>query len=180
VLAFANSATDLVNSLKQSVEFGVTARRVLFVFQAPDADAVGLKNVQGAQFIDQFYWDMTDETRAFTKRFTQRTGKDTPPTGPQANAYGAVMHYLKAVKAAGTTEADAVRKAMLGMPIDDFYTKNARIREDGRVLRDMYLLEAKKAEDSKSRWDLFKVVQKIPDGTAFRPVEQGECPLTRK
>jgi branched-chain amino acid transport system substrate-binding protein len=180
VLAFANSATDLVNSLKQSVEFGVTARRVLFVFQAPDADAVGLKNVQGAQFVDQFYWDLSEETRAFSRRFTQRMGKDTPPTGPQANAYGAVLHYLKAVKAAGTVEAETVLKTMRSTPIDDFYTKNARIREDGRVMRDMYLLEAKKAEESKSRWDLFKVVQKIPDGTAFRPVDQSECPLLKK
>jgi branched-chain amino acid transport system substrate-binding protein len=180
VLAFANSATDLVNSLKQSVEFGVAARRVLFVFQVPDADAVGLKNVQGAQFVDQFYWDLSEETRAFSKRFTQRMGKDTPPTGPQANAYGAVLHYLKAVKAAGTVDSEAVLKTMRSTPIDDFYTKNARIREDGRVMRDMYLLEAKKAEESKSRWDLFKVVQKIPDGTAFRPVDQSECPLLKK
>ncbi len=180
VLAFANSANDLVNSLKQSVEFGVTARRALFVFQVPDADAVGLKNVQGAQFVDQFYWDMSDETRAFTKRFTQRMGKDAPPTGPQANAYGSVMHYLKAVKAAGTDDADAVMKKMREMPINDFYTKNARIREDGRVMRDMYLLEAKKVEDSKSRWDLFKVVQKIPDGSAFQPATDSECPLVKK
>ena len=180
VLAFANSANDLVNSLKQSVEFGVTARRALFVFQVPDADAVGLKNVQGAQFVDQFYWDMSDETRAFTKRFVQKMGKDTPPTGPQANAYGAVTHYLKAVKAAGTDNADAVLKMMRETPINDFYTKNARIREDGRVMRDMYLLEAKKVDEFKSRWDLFKVIQKLPDGSAFQPVTDSECPLIKK
>jgi branched-chain amino acid transport system substrate-binding protein len=180
VLAFANSANDLVNSLKQSVEFGVTARRALFVFQVPDADAVGLKNVQGAQFVDQFYWDMSDETRAFTKRFVQKMGKDTPPTGPQANAYGAVTHYLKAVKASGTDNAGAVLKMMRETPINDFYTKNARIREDGRVMRDMYLLEAKRLDESKSRWDLFKVVQKLPDGTAFQPATDSECPLIKK
>nr|WP_038388421.1 ABC transporter substrate-binding protein [Bradyrhizobium elkanii] len=179
VLAFANSTNDLVNALKQSLEFGLTARKAVFVFSAPDADIIGLKNIQDAQYVDQFYWDMNDEARSFAKRFTQRMGKDTPPTGQQVNGYGVVMHYLKAVRAAGTADADAVAKAMRDMPVNDFFTTNARIREDGKVMRDMYLLETKKVDESKSRWDLFKVVHTIPAGAAFMPAEQSACPALK-
>lgn len=180
VLAYGVTTSDLVNALKQSVEFGVTARKALFTFNAVDADVVDLKNVEGAQFVDQFYWDLNDETRAFTKRFTTRMGKDAPPTGPQVNAYSVVTHYLRAVQAAGTADADAVAKAMRSTPVNDFYTKNAMIREDGKLMRDMYLLEAKKVSESKSRWDLFKVVQTFPGGTAFMPAGQSQCSLLKK
>ncbi len=180
VLAFANSVSDMINSAKQSLEFGVTARKAFFVFNVTDADAIGLANIQGAQFVDGFYWDMDDETRAFTKRFMAKTGKDIPPTGAQANSYSVVLHYLKAVQAAGTTDADAVTAKMRELPVNDFYTKNARIREDGKLMRDMYLMEAKTVDESKSRWDLFKVVKTIPNGTAFMPAEASACPVFKK
>jgi branched-chain amino acid transport system substrate-binding protein len=180
VLAFANATSDMVNSMKQSIEFGLTARKALFVFNVTDADIIGLKNLEGAQFVDAFYWDMNDETRAFTKRFMQRTGKNIPPVGAQVYAYSVVTHYLKAVKAAGTADADAVAKAMRSAPVNDFFTKDKRIREDGKLMRDMYLLEANKVAESKSRWDLFKVVETIPDGTAFMPAEMSQCPALKK
>lgn len=180
VLAYAQSTSDLLNALKQSQEFGITARKAIFVFNAVDADIAGLKNVQGAQFVDQFYWDMNDETRAFTKRYIQRMGKDAPPTGSQASGYSVVMHYLKAVQAAGTADAETVSKVIRETPVNDFYTKNARIREDGRLLRDMYLLETKDLSESKSRWDLFKVVKAYPAGSAFMPAEKSECPALKK
>lgn len=155
------------------------ARKAIFVFSVPDADAIGIRNVQGAQYVDQFYWDMNDETRSFTRRFTQRMGKETPPTGQQANGYGVVMHYLKAVQAAGTADADAVAKEMRNLPVNDFFTKNARIRDDGKVMRDMYLLETKKVDESKSRWDIFKIAQTIPEGAAFTPADQSACPALK-
>lgn len=180
VLAFANSVADMVNSMKQSLEFGITAKKALFVFSPTDADVIGLANIQGAQLVDGFYWDMTDETREFTKRFKAKMGRDVPPVGAQANAYSAIMHYLKAVQAAGTDDGEVVTAQMHKTPVNDFFTKNARIREDGKVMRDMYLLEAKKVEESKSRWDVFKVTKTIPDGAAFMPAPESACPLLKK
>jgi branched-chain amino acid transport system substrate-binding protein len=125
-----------------------------------------------------FYWDMSPEARAFTDRFT--AAKGMPPTMIQAGTYGAALHYLKAVKAAGTDEAKAVMAKMRELPINDFMTKSGRIREDGRVIRDMYLMQAKTPDESKSEWDLAKIVATIPGDQAFRPLAEGGCPLVRK
>lgn len=127
-------------------------------------------------FTEAFYWDQNDETRAFSKRFAERHG-GKPPTMFQAGIYSAAMHYLKAV---GTDEATAVVAAMKKIPVNDFMTKNGTIREDGRMMRDMYLLQAKKPSDSKGPWDLMNVVATIPAEDAFRPLSESECPLVKK
>jgi branched-chain amino acid transport system substrate-binding protein len=130
-------------------------------------------------FTEAFYWDQNDETRAFSKRFAERHG-GKPPTMFQAGIYSAATHYFKAVKAAGTDEATAVVAAMKKIPVNDFMTKNGTIREDGRMMRDMYLLQAKKPTESNGPWDLMKVVATIPAEEAFRPLSESECPLVNK
>ena len=122
--------------------------------QFPDVHGIGLKIAQGLMISSPFYYDMSPEARAYTDRFTKEIGR--PPSFIQAGTYGAVMHYLKAVKAAGTDEAKAVLAEMRKMPINAFMTKNGSIRSDGRVIRDMYLMQAKTPEESKGEWDLVK------------------------
>jgi branched-chain amino acid transport system substrate-binding protein len=177
VLAFANSVQDLMTATKQAAEFRLPARRVTFFFSLQDARALGLDAVAGLQFLDAFYWDADEPTRQWSARFRQRTGK--MPTSQNAGAYSAVMHYLKAVERAGTDETEAVLKVFRSMPVDDFMTAGAPIREDGRLLRDMYLLEVKSPAESRSDWDYFKVVRRIPGREAFRPLSEGGCPLVK-
>jgi len=178
VLAFANTSTDMINSVKQAKEFGVTGKTALFFFQLFDADILGLDVAKGARFLDSFYWDMNDETRAWTKRFVERTG--SYPGSNMANFYGAMLHYLKAVQAAGTDDNKTILTKFRETPVNDFYTKNAKIREDGRLLRAMYLLEVKEPSQSKGKWDYFKVVDTLPDGIAFKPAAESACPLLKK
>jgi branched-chain amino acid transport system substrate-binding protein len=172
---------DTINTIKQAAEFGVMSqgqRVVGLLMQDTEIHALGLKATQGLQFVEAFYWDQNDETRAFSNRFWKEYGQ--PPTEVQAGTYGAAMHYLKAVQAAGTDEATAVMGKMKSMPINDFMTKNGRIREDGRVIRDMYLLQTKTVSESKGEWDLLKVVATIPGDEAFRPLSESECPLVKR
>ncbi|WP_238193311.1 ABC transporter substrate-binding protein [Methylobacterium frigidaeris] len=181
VIGLANAGNDTINTIKQASEFGIAAggqKMAGLLVLLTDIHAVGLKEAQGLLFTEAFYWDQNEETRAFSKRFQARHGK--PPTMFQAGIYGATMHYLKAVKEAGTDETQAVLAAMRRMPVNDFMTKNATIREDGRLMRDMYLLEAKKPSESKGEWDLMKVVATIPAEQAYRPLAQSECPLVKK
>jgi branched-chain amino acid transport system substrate-binding protein len=178
VIGVANAGADTVNTIKQAAEFGITDRGqkvVGLLVQDTEIHALGLNAARGLQFVEAFYWDQNDETRAFSMRFWKEHGQ--PPTEVQAGAYSAAMHYLKAVQASGTDEAKAVMAQMRAMPINDFMTKNGRIREDGRVIRDMYLLETKTPEESTGEWDLLKVVATIPGEEAFRPVSESECPL---
>jgi branched-chain amino acid transport system substrate-binding protein len=121
---------------------------------------------------------MNDEARAWSKRFFEKVKR--MPTMPQAGVYTAVLHYLSAVKAAGTDEPLAVAKKMREMPINDFMTKNGRIREDGRVLRDFYLFEVKKPSESKEPWDYYKLLATVPAEQAARPLSESDCPLVNK
>jgi branched-chain amino acid transport system substrate-binding protein len=180
-LIFADGGNDIVNGVKQAAEFGlmkkgmrVTAPLAMF----PDIHGIGLKTAQGLLIASPFYYDMSPAARVFTDRFAKERGR--PPSFIQASTYGAVTHYLKAVKAAGTDEAKAVLAEMKKMPINDFMTKNGTIRPDGRVIRDMYLMQAKTPEESKSEWDLAKVVATVPGNDAFRPMNEGGCPLIKK
>jgi len=143
-----------------------------------DIDSVGLETAQGLLLSEAFYWDLNDESRAFSKRFMQRIGR--PPSAAQAGVYSSVTHYLKAVKAAGTTDSAAVMKIMKETPINDMFAKNGRIREDGRMEHDMYLFEVKKPSESKGRWDDYKLVATIPAKEAFQPLELSRCPLVKK
>jgi branched-chain amino acid transport system substrate-binding protein len=175
---FANGGNDIVNGVKQAAEFGLAKQGVRIsapLAQFPDVHSIGLKVAQGLLISTPFYYDMTPEARAYTDRFTKELGR--PPSFIQAGTYGAVMHYLKAVKAAGTSEAKAVLAEMKKMPINDFMTKNGTIRADGRAIRDMYLMQAKTPEESKGEWDLAKMVATVPGNEAFRPLSEGGCPL---
>jgi branched-chain amino acid transport system substrate-binding protein len=182
VIGLANAGADTINVIKTASEFGVVAngQKVAgLLVLLTDIHTLGLKTAQGLLFTEAFYWDQNDETRAFSKRFASLHG-GKPPTMFQAGIYSAATHYLKAVKAAGTDEAKAVVAEMKKIPVNDFMTKNGTIREDGRMMRDMYLMEAKKPSESKSEWDLMKVVATIPADQAFRSLSESECPLVKK
>ena len=140
-----------------------------------DTHALGAKATQGLIVTDAFYWDMNDETRAFSKRFNEKVGH--MPTMIQAGLYSATMHYLKAIEAIGTDEAPKVMAQMRATPINDFFAKNGKIRIDGRMVHDMYLFEVKKPEESKNEWDLYKLLATVPGDEAFRPLDKGGCPL---
>jgi len=182
VVGLANAGADTINTITTAAEFGLVSsgtKLAGLLVLLTDIHTLGLKTAQGLMFTEAFYWDQNDETRAFSKRFAERHG-GKPPTMFQAGIYSAAMHYLKAVKAAGTDEATAVVAAMKKIPVNDFMTKNGTIREDGRMMRDMYLLQAKKPEESKSPWDLMKVVTTIPAEEEFRPLSESECPLVKE
>jgi branched-chain amino acid transport system substrate-binding protein len=181
VIGLANAGGDTVNAIKQSAEFGIMKggqkMSPLLAF-VTDIDSIGLDTAQGLLLAEAFYWDMNDETRAFSKRFMDRVKR--PPTSAQAGVYSSVMHYLQAVKAAGTTESAAVIKVMKETPINDFFAKNGRIREDGRMVHDMYLFEVKKPAESKGRWDDYKLLATVPGDQAFQSLEQSRCALVKK
>ena len=125
-----------------------------------------------------FYWDLTDDARAWTKRFME--GAKKVPTMANAGAYGATLHYLKAIKEAGTDEARAVVAKMKQIPVNDFFTKDGRIRVDGRVIRNMYLFQVKTPEESKYPFDYYKLLNTVPGEQAFRPMADGGCPLVEQ
>ncbi len=179
-LGLANAGADLSNAVKQGDEFGVRAGGQKFASLLATIDAIdgmGLKAAQGLIVAEAFYWDQNDETRAFAKRFFDRMKR--MPTQVQAAAYSATSHYLKAVKAAGTKDPDAVMAKMRELPINDFMTKNGHLRADGRVLRDLYLFEVKAPGESTGRWDYYKLLSVIPAEQATRPLDQGGCPLVK-
>jgi len=181
VIGLANAGGDTINSIKQGAEFGIMKggqkMSPLLAF-VTDIDSVGLETAQGLLLAEAFYWDLNDDTRAFSKRFMERVKR--VPTSAQAGVYSSVAHYLKAVKAAGTTDAAAVMKVMKETPINDFFAKGGRIREDGRMVHDMYLFEVKKPQESKGRWDDYKLLATVPGNEAFQSLEASRCPLVKK
>jgi branched-chain amino acid transport system substrate-binding protein len=181
VIGLANAGGDTINTIKQAAEFGVMkgGQKIspLLAF-VTDIDSVGLETAQGLLLTEAWYWDLNDETRAFAKRFAERIKR--PPGSAQVGVYSSVMHYLKAVKAAGTTDPAAVMKIMKDTPINDVFAKNGRIREDGRMVHDMYLFEVKKPSESKARWDDYKLLATIPGNEAFQSLELSRCPLVKK
>lgn len=177
-IGLALSGNDLVNFIRQASEFNVVQQgQSLFamVMFINDVHAIGLKTAQGLYLADTFYWDLNDDTRAFAKRFYEK--RKAMPNGMQAGVYSSVKHYLTAVKAAGTTDTDAVAAKIRELPLDDFFSKGVRVREDGRVMRDMHLFQVKKPGDSKSDWDLLTRIDTLKDGAAFEPLSEGGCPL---
>ncbi len=181
VIGLANAGGDTINAIKQAAEFGITKGgqklSPLLAF-ITDIDSVGLPTAQGLLLAEAFYWDLNDDTRAFSKRFMERTKR--VPTSAQAGVYSSVLHYLKAVKAAGTTDSAAVMKIMKETPINDMFAKNGRIREDGRMVHDMYLFEVKSPSESKGRWDDYKLLATVPGDQAFQPLSESRCPLVKK
>ncbi len=181
VLGFANAGTDLQNCLKQAAEFG--ARRggwkvATLLMQVSDITALGQDVCEGLMYTDSFYWDLNDKTRAWSKRWGAKMGGMVPGLLHAGN-YCAATHWLKAVKAAGTTDADLVAAKMKELPVNDFYNANVKVREDGRVMHQMYLWEVKAQKESKSKYDYCKQVAVIPPEDAWRPLADGNCPLVK-
>ena len=181
VIAFANTGGDLANSIRQAQEFGLAKGKqklAAFLMQTSDIHAIGLQAAQGLQLTTAFYWDLDDKTREFTTRYMAKTGKR--PTMVQAGLYSGVMNYLKAVDKSGTDDGPKVIAQMKTMPIDDFFARNAYLREDGQLIHDMYLVQVKTPAESKGAWDYEKVVQVIPGKDAFVAAEDSACPLLKK
>jgi branched-chain amino acid transport system substrate-binding protein len=178
VVGLINAGGDTINSIKQSVEFGIAAggqRVVATVLYLSDVHSLGLKVAQGLQFTEAFYWDMNESTRAWSKRFAPRN-RDRYPTAMQAGVYGAVLHYLRAVDAlASSTDGKAVVNKMKELPTDDALFGKGTIRADGRKLHNMYLFEVKKPDESKYPWDYYKLIKTIPPEEAWRPLGEGGC-----
>jgi branched-chain amino acid transport system substrate-binding protein len=180
VIGLANAGGDTVNSIKQAAEFGLVAGGQklagLLVFIS-DVHALGLKTAQGLQLTESFYWDLNDDTRAWSKRFFEMFKKE--PTMAQAGVYGGTLAYLNAIKASGSLDGPTVVKKMKETPINDFMTKNGHIQDDGMVVRDMYLFEVKKPEESKGEWDLYKLIATIPGAEAYKRPHGNECPAVK-
>jgi branched-chain amino acid transport system substrate-binding protein len=182
VVAVAGSGTTFINAVKSAKDFGLTdggkqsiAGLLVWI---TDIDSMGLNTAQGLVLTNGFYWDRDDETRAFSKRFYERM-KRMPHMG-DAGDYSSTMHYLNAIKAAGTDDAKTVMAKMREMPVNDFFAKNGRVREDGRFVHDMYVYEVKKPSESKYPWDYYKLRAVIPGDEAYRPLSESKCPLVKK
>lgn len=181
VVAFSTAGADTANSIKTASEFGIqqNGQRIAgMLVYINEIHSLGLEKAQGMLLTTGFYWDMNDETRAFAKRYFSRMKK--MPNMSQAGVYSSTMHYLKALQAAGTDSTAAVMKKMKDTPINDFFAKNGKIREDGRMIHDMYLMQVKTPKESKSPWDYYKLVQTIPGNEAFTPVAESRCSLLKK
>ncbi len=182
VVALMDVGGDLVNAAKQANEFGLIAGGQTlagFWMTVTDAHAIGLDVAQGITFAEAFYWDQDDAARAWSKRFLARVGAE--PNSYQAGIYGAITHYLKAVRAAGTAEPAAVMAKMRELPVEDFMTPGGgSVRADGRVIRPIQVLQVKAPADSHGPWDIARVVATIPGEKAFRPLAESDCPLVRR
>jgi len=180
IIGLANAGGDTINSIKQAAKLGIVAGGqklaglLLFI---SDVHSLGLQTAQGLQLTSGFYWDQNDATRAWSKRFFDRMKRE--PTMVQAGVYGSIMHYLAAIKASGTDDGPTVVRQMKATPVDDFMTKNGRIREDGTLVRDMYLFEVKKPSESKGPWDYYKQIAVLPGEQAFKPLGPNEYYLSR-
>lgn len=178
VIALANGGGDTINAVKQAAEIGISPRSQtlvpLLVFIS-DVHTLGLDVAKGMTFIDGFYWDADDQTRAWSKQFFDR--RKVMPTMTHAGVYSSVLHYLRAVHAAGTDEAKAVATKMRELRVNDFFAKGGEARADGRLIHDMYLVEVKAPEESRRPWDYYKILSIIPGDQAFRPVGEGKCHL---
>lgn len=179
-IGLANSSTDTTNSIKALKEFGIKPGQtvVAFTILLNEIHGLGLESAQGLQFADAFYWDRNDESRAWSRRFFDRVKR--MPNMVNAGDYSATLSYLKAVKAAGSDDPDAVMAKMRELPINDVFAKNGRVREDGRMVHDMYLVEVKKPSESKYAWDYLRVKSTIPAEKAFMPLSKSTCALVTK
>jgi branched-chain amino acid transport system substrate-binding protein len=180
IIGFANGGTDAVNSIKQAGEFGVVAggqRLAAFALTAAEVHGLGLQAAQGLVLAESYYWDLNDRTREFGERFFKRTGR--MPNTIQAGTYSATLQYLKAVKAAGTKDSDAVVKKLKELPVDDAFTSNGHVQANGRMVSDLYLFQVKKPSESKRDWDYYKLLATVPGDTAYLTAANSGCPLTK-
>jgi len=181
IIGLANAGGDTINSIKQAAEFGITKGGQnlagLLVF-LPDIHGLGLNTAQGLIFTETFYWDLNDQTRAWSKRFAERNGGKYP-SADHAGVYASVLHYLKAVEAGKTDDGTKTIAKMKELPTDDPLFGKGMIRADGRKIHPAYLFEVKKPSESKGPYDYYKVRATIPADQAFRPLKDGECPLVK-
>jgi branched-chain amino acid transport system substrate-binding protein len=180
VVGLANAGGDTINSIKAANEFGLTKSQTIvgLLTTIIDIHALGLPTTQGMMFTEGFYWNLNNETREWSRRFFGKHKK--MPSMLHAGTYSAVMTYLKAVQASGTDDAATVMKKMKATPINDFFAKNGKIREDGRMEHDMYLVEVKKPAESKEPWDYYHIKAVIPANEAFQPMALSRCPMVKK
>ncbi|WP_108445012.1 ABC transporter substrate-binding protein [Halomonas denitrificans] len=180
IVGLANAGSDTVNAIKTASQFGLTqtgqqlAGLLIFL---NDVHAMGLEATQGLLLTTGWYWDMDEASREWAERYFERVGR--MPTMVQAGVYSSTMHYLNAVEAAGTDEAQAVRAQMAATPVEDFFARNGRIREDGRMVHDMYLAEVKSPDESTGEWDLYEIKSTIPAEEAYRPLAESQCKLVQ-
>lgn len=178
VVAFANAGAQLVTSMKQWNEFGMSTgpqRAVAELMFLTDIHGMGLETAQGLTGVTAWYWDLNDGTRAFAKRFFDRHG--AMPTAPQASVYSAVLHYLKAVAATGTDETGRVVAHMRATPVDDIYAPGARLRADNKLVHDFYLVQVKQPGAQEKPWAYYNVLETIPAAYAYRPLSESDCSL---
>jgi branched-chain amino acid transport system substrate-binding protein len=181
IIGLANAGGDTINSIKSASEFGITKGgqnlAALLVF-ITDIHALGLETTQGMMVTEGWYWDLNDETRKFADRFLAK--HKARPTMNQAGVYSSVLSYLKAVQAAGTDETQAVMTKLRALPINDVFAKGGKIREDGRMVHDMYLMQVKKPSESKRPWDYYNLKATVPGDQAFQPLSKSTCALVKK
>jgi branched-chain amino acid transport system substrate-binding protein len=185
IIGLANAGGDTTNSIKQAAEFGIVkggqklAALLLFL---TDVKAIGLETAQGLNFTETFYWDMNDDTRAFSKKFAARMKNGAPPTMVQAGVYSGLLHYFKALDAMGGNSHDGIKVVdkMKSMPTDDTLFGKGEIQPNGRTIHSAYLFEVKKPSESKAPWDFYKLVGTVPGDQAFTPLSESKCPLLKK
>jgi branched-chain amino acid transport system substrate-binding protein len=180
VIGLANAGGDTINSIKQAAEFGIVAGGqslaglLLFV---SDVHSLGLQTAQGLKLTEAFYWDQDDQTRAWSKKFFDKTNKE--PTMTQAGVYSSTLHYLEAIKATGSIDPAGVIKELKSKPINDFMIRNGHLQDDGSLVHDMYLFEVKKPSESQGPWDLYKLISTIPGDQAYKRPHGNECPAVK-
>jgi branched-chain amino acid transport system substrate-binding protein len=180
IIGLASAGADTINSVKQAAEYRIAAggqKLAGLVVVISDIDALGLTTANGLIFTTAFYWDRDEASRVWSKRFFERTGR--MPGMVQAGTYSAVLHYLKAMEVAGTLDGRVVADKIRELPVDDFFAKG-RVREDGRMMHDMYLVEVKTPSESKAKWDYYKVLRRIPAEEAAQPLSESKCSLVKK
>ncbi|MBR0726182.1 ABC transporter substrate-binding protein [Bradyrhizobium manausense] len=185
IIGLANAGGDTTNTIKQAAEFGIVkggqklAALLLFL---TDVKAIGLETAQGLNFTETFYWDMNDQTRAFSKRFAEKMKNSAPPTMVQAGVYAGVRHYLKALEALGGNPHDGLKvvEKMKSMPTEDDLFGKGEIQPNGRTIHNAYLFEVKKPSESKGPWDFYKLVGTVPGDQAFTPLSESKCALLKK
>lgn len=185
IIGLANAGGDTTNSIKQAAEFGIVkggqklAALLLFL---TDVKAIGLETAQGLNFTETFYWDLNDNTRAFSKRFSEKLKSGAPPTMVQAGVYAGLLHYFKALEALGGNPHDGAKVVakMKTIPTDDPLFGKGEVEANGRVTHDAYLFEVKKPSESKGPWDFYKLVGTVPGNQAFTPLDKSTCALLKK
>ena len=180
ILALANAGADFRNAVGQADEFNIRQSMQIVALQVTltDVPALGLSHAHDLLFTDSFYWDRTPETREFGNAFFKRHG--AMPTAYQAGVNSSLRHYFKAVAATGSTDPETVIAQMRKTPVDDFFAHGGKVREDGRMVHDMYLMRIKKPEESKQKWDLYEYLATVPGDEAFQPMAEGGCPYLAK